>query len=250
MGMKTLIVTRAFNRLEYTIRCINAVRNCTQGEDYTHLIVDQASTDGTKEWLEWIQGMPSKWYPRIRVLNLERNRGDFGGMIRGVEYADYHFERYDYIVQLDNDIEVPNTWLSSMRMVLESEDAILAPAVMLKIGGVQSVMGTLGERRVRVGQWVFSVCLVPKVVACYIIRLHDFLQAYPHCETCDGLIKALNRVALRIDAKECIPFRAWQMEGYIRMGDEDMEYPEALRYSYVQHDKYDVPGEKCSGILK
>ena len=38
------------NKLEYTIRCIESVRRYTRYGNYEHIIINNNSSDGTKEW--------------------------------------------------------------------------------------------------------------------------------------------------------------------------------------------------------
>jgi len=49
------IVTRAFNRLEYTILNIRNTYEVSNQHPYTHIIIEQNSSDGTKEWLKSMQ---------------------------------------------------------------------------------------------------------------------------------------------------------------------------------------------------
>ena len=56
------IITRCLNRLEYTAQVIDAVRRNTCVE-YEHIIVDNASSDGTQEWFCLLYTSPS---PRDR----------------------------------------------------------------------------------------------------------------------------------------------------------------------------------------
>ena len=84
MKPKVAIITRAFNRLELTIRCINGVRMWAGYDNYEHVIVTQNSTDGTKEWLAWMQKNSPKYMKHVRVINNEGNSGDWKGFVHEV----------------------------------------------------------------------------------------------------------------------------------------------------------------------
>ena len=48
--MGTSIILLTFNKLEYTKKCIESIKKYTSG-NYEIIVVDNNSTDGTKEWL-------------------------------------------------------------------------------------------------------------------------------------------------------------------------------------------------------
>ena len=110
------IITRCRNRLEFTIRTVQSVAK-TEGEQYKHIIIDNASSDGTREWFKWM-------YENTQVLKhceyyrYEKNQGDWGGMFVAQPFT----KDCDYVVQLDNDILVTPDWLTAMRAGLENTD--------------------------------------------------------------------------------------------------------------------------------
>jgi GT2 family glycosyltransferase len=101
---KVNIITRAFNRLEYTILCVREAHQKSNGANYTHIIIDQNSSDGTKEWLRSMED--ESFYP-IKVKYNNENSGDAGGMKDGFNLLD---DDCEIIIQLDNDfiIETDN----------------------------------------------------------------------------------------------------------------------------------------------
>jgi GT2 family glycosyltransferase len=66
---------------------------------YEVLLVDNGSTDGSKEFVETN-------FPWVRIVGLDRNYGFGGGNNRGVKFA-----RGQYIAFLNNDTEVTQNWL-------------------------------------------------------------------------------------------------------------------------------------------
>lgn len=89
-GICVVIVT--WNRLEMLKACVAAVK--TNASEADILVVDNASTDGTGEWLAA--------EPRINVLPLEVNTGGAGGFAAGMKWA---FERgYRWMWIMDDDV--------------------------------------------------------------------------------------------------------------------------------------------------
>lgn len=71
--MKTSIIILTYNHFEHTRRCVDSVRNYTAGANYEVIVVDNNSTDGTKDWLREqkdIQYISNPWnYGRARSIN-------------------------------------------------------------------------------------------------------------------------------------------------------------------------------------
>ncbi len=71
------------------------------------IVVDNGSTDGTVGWLR-------AHHPTVRVLALDENRGFCGGNNAGMEIAEG-----DYVVLLNNDVEVTPDWLGPLVVWME-----------------------------------------------------------------------------------------------------------------------------------
>jgi glycosyltransferase involved in cell wall biosynthesis len=218
---KISIITRAYNRLEYTIGTVNSVKNNTVHKNYEHIIVNNNSSDGTKEWLNWIADMDNNWFHRVKALHSDENLGDWNGMVYGSKFISPDSQ---YIVQLDNDIQVPRGWLGAMVEVLERNNANV---VMLKRLGVQTRLKTTRTKWMRLsnGSWV-RFGKVPIAVACLMIRTAGFLE---HCEkitTCRDLIEMTGGDCLKLLNVPCQQIEGWN-------GKE-----------YLQHDKYEPSSEK------
>jgi glycosyltransferase involved in cell wall biosynthesis len=100
------IVTRAYNRLEYTMRCVDSVARQETNQNYIHIVVDQYSDDGTKQWFEWLGRNPKPFWSRLGYIRLKRNIGDWGGLVLAETILS---KKYTKIVQLDNDMELINS---------------------------------------------------------------------------------------------------------------------------------------------
>lgn len=108
--MKTSIVILTYNKLDYTKQCIESIRNFTHS-DYEIIIVDNASTDGTVEWLEQQKD--------IRVVLNKKNLGFPKGCNQGIEIA-----TGDNILLLNNDVIVTENWLENLLTCLYSDESI------------------------------------------------------------------------------------------------------------------------------
>lgn len=207
------IITRAYNRLEYTIQCVNAVRENTV-LDYEHIIINNNSNDGTSEWLDWITSMPNGWYDRVGVVHMTENVGDWGGMVIGAGAVS---PGCSYIAQLDNDILVPPRWLSRAVGLLEVTGMNV---VMLKRIGVQTHIRASNIRRADVDGVSLEFGDIGYAVACWVARAElfanvgEFGGCKPFTKACGGVVKVLNL--------ECRQIDGW----------------DPVKRSYVQHEKY------------
>jgi len=114
---KVSIITRAYNKLEYTIRCVESVRRYTRYSNYEHIIINNNSDDGTTEWLNWVHNNKLDYFKNVVPFNMNKNYGDWGGMLRSLDLVS---EDSEYIVQMDNDIEIKDTdWIQKMKLVLD-----------------------------------------------------------------------------------------------------------------------------------
>ena len=91
MNVVALIVT--FNRLEKLRTCLAT----TLGMEFRNgVVVDNASTDGTGDWLAGIRD------ERLHCLTLVSNIGGAGGFKKGAEYITHHLD-YDWVIFYDDD---------------------------------------------------------------------------------------------------------------------------------------------------
>lgn len=107
--MKTSIIMLTYNQLEYTKICIESIRKYTRSGTYELIIVDNASDDGTIEWLK-------KQKDIISIFN-ESNVGFPNGCNQGIDVA-----IGDNILFLNNDTIVTKNWLNNMLACLLSDN--------------------------------------------------------------------------------------------------------------------------------
>jgi GT2 family glycosyltransferase len=200
------IITRCYNRLEYTIQTLNNVR-ITADMDYEHIIVDQASTDGTHEWFLWISKNIS-WYKNIKYIRLEKNLGDWGGMVEGYNYIN---DNSKYIVQLDNDRIIEcNDWMSSMVYVLKNTSYKI---VMLHRNFVEDKwkLKSIGQKQI-INK--LEIAKIERAVGCFMMERELFGKALRYVKNSNiskyqlsrfvkgQVAKILNRYFYEIDTYE------------------------------------------------
>ena len=156
------IITRCLNRLEYTAQVIDAVKRHSH-IPYEHIIIDNASSDGTREWMHWMHENTSWYKDTLLYYRMPSNLGDWGGMLSG-----FQLSKGEYIVQLDNDIIPCDGWLTAMLTVLNETNYRV---VMLKRDNVAWKLKPLSPVR-KVGD--LEVVRVERAVACYMMRMVDF----------------------------------------------------------------------------
>ncbi len=116
--LKVALFTLTMNRLDYTKDCFAQIKK-TAGYPYTHFVIDNNSTDGTKEWLK-SQNLLTKFF--------DVNKGIGGGWNEAVDWIG---KKYDIIVKIDNDCyPLTKDWLKEMVEIFRrSRKVILSPAV-------------------------------------------------------------------------------------------------------------------------
>ncbi|MBQ7669608.1 MAG: glycosyltransferase family 2 protein [Clostridia bacterium] len=123
---KVSVIVLCYNQLEYTKQCVKSVLENTAYPNYELVLVDNASTDGTAEWLGTLSGDD-----RIKTVVNRENRGFAGGNNDGIKASDG-----DYFVLLNNDTLVTRGWLTGLvKWVSRKDDRVgLAGPVTNSIG--------------------------------------------------------------------------------------------------------------------
>jgi GT2 family glycosyltransferase len=100
------IIIVTWNGRQHLDTCLTAVA-AQQGVDAETILVDNASTDGTADYV-------ASRYPWVRVVALDRNHGFAGGNNAGAREA-----RGRYLAFLNNDTAADATWLRTLRAGLD-----------------------------------------------------------------------------------------------------------------------------------
>ena len=108
---KTSIIILTYNKMDYTKKCIESIRKFTEREKHEIIVIDNASNDGTLEWLEMQKDI-------IVVANKE-NLGFPKGCNQGIEIA-----TGNEILLLNNDVIVTYNWLKKLREALYSSEEV------------------------------------------------------------------------------------------------------------------------------
>lgn len=105
--MKLWVCIPVHNRIQFTIKCLESLRR-QDYPDFVIIICDDGSTDGTAEQIR-------KRFPGVLILRGDGNLWWTGATNRCVEYAMQHStDPSDCIVTLNNDLEVPENYLSTL----------------------------------------------------------------------------------------------------------------------------------------
>lgn len=99
------IVVVSYLNVELTRLCIESVLDTQTWPRIELIVVDNASTDGTRAYLRYL----ARERPEVRVILNDENRGFAAANNQGVAVT-----RGDYIVLLNNDTVVPRGWLEPM----------------------------------------------------------------------------------------------------------------------------------------
>lgn len=111
------IIIVTWNGLEHLKEFLPSVLE-TDYEQFEIIIADNASTDGTREWIQ-------KHAPSCRIVTFSENHGYCGGNNRAVPYADGNI-----LLFLNNDVRVDPSWLTHLNQAFsETSAAIVQPRV-------------------------------------------------------------------------------------------------------------------------
>jgi GT2 family glycosyltransferase/2-polyprenyl-3-methyl-5-hydroxy-6-metoxy-1,4-benzoquinol methylase/Tfp pilus assembly protein PilF len=126
------IIILTYNTLEYTKKCIQSILKFTN-YPYEIIFVDNASTDGTPEYLRELVEQNENF----RLIENKTNKGFAGGNNQGVSVA-----KGTYVMLLNNDVLVSENWLTQLVNSLEICEKIgVVGPVTNHISGRQSYVG-------------------------------------------------------------------------------------------------------------
>ncbi len=212
------VVVLCYNNLAYNQLCIESILEKTAYPNYELIVVDNASKDGTPEYLLALAG---RGLPNVKIILNEENMGFAGGNNIGIEAA-----AGEYVVLLNNDTVVTRGWLTALVKHLENDEGL---------GMSGSVTNSIGNEA--------------KIEANYnsFFGLERFAYQYTsaHMGRCFGAeprVLAMFAVAIR---RKLIDRCGALDEGYARGMFEDDDYARAAREagyrlciaedSYVHH---------------
>jgi GT2 family glycosyltransferase len=112
---KASIVVVTYNNLEMNRQCIESIYGRTTWPNFEVIVVDNASADGTPEFLK----VSEKTYPRLSVILNDSNVGFAAANNRALEKASGN-----YIVLLNNDTIVSRGWIETLIRHLKANPEI------------------------------------------------------------------------------------------------------------------------------
>jgi len=95
------IIIVSWNALEHLKNYLPSVA-ATEYQDFEIILADNASTDGSKAWIE-------SNYPQVKIATFDKNYGYCGGNNRAVPHA-----TGDILLFLNNDVRVESDWLDAI----------------------------------------------------------------------------------------------------------------------------------------
>ncbi len=107
------VIVLTYNNLELNKKCLESICERTAYPNYELIVVDNASTDGTVEYLHSIMADKSR---NIKVIFNAENLGFAKGNNVGIAEA-----KGDYIILLNNDTAVSLGWMTSMVKHMEND---------------------------------------------------------------------------------------------------------------------------------
>lgn len=127
MNVAVLSLTR--DRLAYTRACFNSLETYA-GCRYDHYILDQGSTDGTREWAIEYEFAATGRRKFVMTVPEDENIGIPRGLNKLIDLA-FQTEGYDVIVKFDNDCQLTqqDTLRDVCSLVLEG-GCILSPRIL------------------------------------------------------------------------------------------------------------------------
>jgi GT2 family glycosyltransferase/radical SAM superfamily enzyme YgiQ (UPF0313 family)/Flp pilus assembly protein TadD len=126
-GYKASIIIPVFNKVDLTRQCLTALARVTQGITFEVILVDNASTDGTEEFLRTLSG-------DVRIIRNQSNTGFGHACNQGARAADG-----EYLVFLNNDTIPLEGWLTALIDDIEAHPdvAVVGSKLLYEDGTIQ-----------------------------------------------------------------------------------------------------------------
>lgn len=118
------IIVLCYNKLEHTIECLEQLHMVTPPDLYELIVVDNASTDGTKDYLRSLQ--ERRVFGRLRIVVNDENLGFVRGNNQAVKQS-----KSKYLVFLNNDTKPQAGWLEALVRLPEEDENVAAAGAKL-----------------------------------------------------------------------------------------------------------------------
>ncbi|MEQ9441135.1 MAG: glycosyltransferase family 2 protein [Cyclobacteriaceae bacterium] len=131
MERKIYIVIPVYNNVKYTLRCLARLEKQSYA-NYQTIVVDDGSSDGTRSQIE-------DKYPDVIVLSGDGNLWWTGATNMGVQYALEHAKSNDFVLALNNDLEVKENYLVELVNSYDKHQPCLVGSISVHLNDPQKV---------------------------------------------------------------------------------------------------------------
>lgn len=136
--MKVTVVLTCFNRKEKTFECIRGLVCGNPQITFDFVIVDDGSTDGTKELLE-----KSEYAEMLHVITTNGNLYYSGGMRVGMEHIIQRAQKPDYLLMVNDDVKFYESAIQNLTAQSRAGGSAVIVGTTCDDSGVQSYGGVL-----------------------------------------------------------------------------------------------------------
>lgn len=119
---KASVIIPVFNKLDYTKKCIDSIFKFTNPGIFELIVVNNASEDGTEEYLSKLAGIRKN----VKIITNSENLGFAKANNQGADAA-----KNDVLVFLNNDTEVTESWLENLISPLQNKEIGISGAKLL-----------------------------------------------------------------------------------------------------------------------
>jgi GT2 family glycosyltransferase/glycosyltransferase involved in cell wall biosynthesis len=134
---KVSVVVLAYNNWQFTNACLHSILSLTDYSNVEIIVVDNASTDGTRENLDRVFSRD----PRVKIIHNAENLGFAAGNNIGMRAA-----TGEYIILLNNDTYVTKGWIRDMiRPLMQDRTIGLVGPLTNNIGNEQKIAINYGD---------------------------------------------------------------------------------------------------------
>ena len=170
------IVVLCYNKMDYTRQCLESVLLRTNLANAEIIVVNNASTDGTREYLEELR---SKHANDIHIIHNTKNLGFSKGMNIGLKHSNS-----EYIILLNNDTVVSANWDCELISALRDTPSVFAVTPVTNNSGNESKMDILhNDPDDFFAKYRSTQTILPSTFLCNSLGL--FCGAFRRNELCD-----------------------------------------------------------------
>ena len=144
--MKTTVVIPNYNGIQYLKNCIESLLMAKKKGDFAILVVDNGSTDGSKE-------VAKEYEERgvIRLIGFPQNKGFCKAVNAGIKHA-----KTEYVLLLNNDTEVTESFVFDLEQFMDRHPKAFSVSSKMLCLNQPSVIDDCGDLYCALG-WAFGL---------------------------------------------------------------------------------------------